>query len=248
MTLSEKESIEYFERKLRNEYLSPHTIKAYVYSVRDFQNRYSGEICSQTLRTFRAYLVQHYKPRAAQARIVAVNKWLKISGHTRLKIKCVNIPRRPFIENVISDAEYKKLLRYLQEHGERKYYFIVRLLASTGARISEFCCFKIEDLAQGYADLYGKREKYRRIYIPDNLRTEIAEWVAESGRTSGALFQNYAGRPIKPRGVGAQLKILAIRAGLSGKSVYPHSFRHFFAKKFPIGEKGRGTACRSLGT
>ena len=50
--------------------------------------------------------------------------------------------------------------------------------------------------------------------------------------TSGFVFLNRQGQRITARGVSAQLKKLAVRYGIDPDVVYPHSFRHRFAKSF----------------
>lgn len=51
----------------------------------------------------------------------------------------------------MSFPEYKTLCDYLKEHN-LCYYFIVKFLGSTGARISELVKFTIQDLEKGYAE------------------------------------------------------------------------------------------------
>ena len=108
----------------------------------------------------------------------------------------------------------------------------MRYLCATGARISELLQIKVEHVEVGYLDLYGKGGKLRRIYIPKRLKTETDKWLAGSGRTSGYLFCNRFGKRITARGIGYQLKTLAKGYGIDPKVVYPHSFRHRFAKNF----------------
>lgn len=40
------------------------------------------------------------------------------------------------------------------------WYFVIRFLGATGARVSELLQIKIEDLRLGYLDLYTKGAKY----------------------------------------------------------------------------------------
>ncbi len=81
-------------------------------------------------------------------------------------------------------------------------------------------------------DLYSKGGKIRRLYIPKNLRTEAAKWLREIGLTSGYIFLNRFGQRITTRGIASQLKHFAEKYGMNKEVVYPHSFRHRFAKNF----------------
>lgn len=84
----------------------------------------------------------------------------------------------------------------------------------------------------GYFDLYTKGGKLRRLYIPQKLRKETLEWLEEEHRSSGYLFLNRYGDRITTRGISQQLKNYAEKYGLDKKVVYPHSFRHRYAKNF----------------
>ena len=50
--------------------------------------------------------------------------------------------------------------------------------------------------------------------------------------TSGYMFLNKYGELISTRGIAIQLKRFAKMYGLNKQVVYPHSFRHRFAKNF----------------
>ena len=105
-------------------------------------------------------------------------------------------------------------------------------LCATGARVSELIRIKIEHVETGYFDLYSKGGKLRRLYIPKKLRNETLEWLKTQERTSGYLFLNRFGERITARGISQQLKNYAEKYGLDKKVVYPHSFRHRYAKNF----------------
>ena len=64
------------------------------------------------------------------------------------------------------------------------------------------------------------------------MRTETLEWLEETHRSSGYLFLNRYGERITTRGISQQLKNYADKYGLDKKVVYPHSFRHRYAKNF----------------
>lgn len=112
------------------------------------------------------------------------------------------------------------------------WYFVVRYLAATGARVSELIQLKVEHVNLGYYDIYAKGGKVRRLYIPKKLRDETLIWLESKGIDSGFLFLNRFGNRITTRGISQQLKNIAVKFGINPKVVYPHSFRHRFAKNF----------------
>lgn len=144
----------------------------------------------------------------------------------------VKVQQRAYLENVISEADYEYFKSCLKSDGEMFWYFVIHFLASTGARISELLQFKAEHVERGYIDIYSKGGKFRRVYIPVQLQKEAMEWLVENGRNSGFLFLNRYGERITARGIANQLKKFAERYQIDPNVVYPHSFRHRFAKSF----------------
>ena len=105
-------------------------------------------------------------------------------------------------------------------------------MGATGARVSELRHIKVEHVKVGYLDLYSKGGKIRRLYIPKNLRSEATKWLDEKGIQSGYIFLNHFGERITTRGIAQRLKHFAEKYGMNKNVVYPHSFRHRFAKNF----------------
>ena len=102
----------------------------------------------------------------------------------------LKIQNKTFLENVISDADYRFLKNKLKKDGRTNWYFVVRFLAVTGARISELLQIKVDHVEKGYLDIYGKGGKVRRIYIPKKLKDETIDWLKEINLHSGYLFLN----------------------------------------------------------
>ena len=144
----------------------------------------------------------------------------------------MKIQHKNFLENVISEADYIYFKNCLKSDDEMLWYFVIRFLAATGARISELLQIKVEHINIGYLDLYSKGGKLRRLYIPDSLQQEAQEWLKGLNRNSGFIFLNRQGNLITTRGIAIQLKSFAIRYNINPVVVYPHSFRHLFAKTF----------------
>lgn len=220
-----------FELYLAEQNLSKNTITAYLCAVRQFEARYN-KLNRQNLKDYKVYLLETYKPQTINLRIRAMNCYLESIGKEGWKLSTVKVQQKPFLENVISEADYLYFKNCLKRDHEMYWYFVVRFLAATGARVSELIQIKCEHVRMGYLDLYSKGGKLRRIYIPAALQKETLKWMAENHRESGFLFLNKYGELITARGIAAQLKHLGIRYGLNLTVIYPHSFRHRFAKSF----------------
>ena len=220
-----------FELYLRQENMSDNTISAYTFAVKDYFAR-QKELSKRKLLSYKSYLMENFKPKTVNLRIQALNKYLEFSKHPRLRLKSIKVQQRSYLENVISNEDYTFLKNKLRKEPNQEWYFVVRFLAATGARVSELIQIKVEHINVGFFDIYAKGGKYRRIFIPKKLREETSQWLGESGRSTGYLFLNRFGERITARGIAQQLKNYASKYGLNTKVVYPHSFRHRFAKNF----------------
>ncbi|MCI8342530.1 MAG: tyrosine-type recombinase/integrase [Firmicutes bacterium] len=223
--------IEEFERHLRKSNLSENTISAYVFALKQFSERY-GTVTKKNAQSYKFWLIENYKPKTVNLRIRAFNCYLESIGKDSLKLPFVRIQQKCFLENVISEADYIYFKNSLKQDNEMLWYFVIRFLAATGARISELIQIKAEHIKSGYIDLYSKGGKLRRIYIPKSLQEETLSWLAENHQESSFIFFNKYGGQITARGISGQLKKFAVRYGIDPAVVYPHSFRHRFAKSF----------------
>lgn len=212
--------------------LAPNTISAYLFAVKSYFLIFT-EITKTNLLAWKSELIENFKAKTVNLKIQAINNYLKFVGRSDLKIKSVKVQQRLFIENVISDSDYQFLKKKLKKEKNQQWYFVVRFLAATGARISELIKIKAEHVRVGYIDIYTKGGKIRRIYIPKALREESVSWIEKNLKIStGYIFRNKYGERITSRGISQQLKRFALKFGLDTKVVYPHSFRHRFAKNF----------------
>lgn len=220
-----------FKNYLKEQKLSENTITSYMAAVKQYETKYE-KINQKNLKAYKEFLIEHYKFSTVNLRICAINCYLEFLGKDKWNLSSVKVQQKAYLENVISEADYNYFKACLKRDGEMFWYFVIHFLASTGARISEMLQFKAEHVEQGYIDIYSKGGKFRRVYIPIQLQKEAMEWLVENGRNSGFLFINRNGERITARGIANQLKKFAERYQIDTKVVYPHSFRHRFAKSF----------------
>lgn len=221
-----------FKSFLVSENLAPNTVSAYITAVSGYLTMFE-DFTKKNLLAWKAYLIDNYKAKTVNLKIQAINKYLEFLKKEKLRIKSIKVQQKPFLENVISDADYVFFKRKLKKEENKEWYFIVRFLCATGARVSELIKIKVEHVNLGYIDLYTKGGKIRRIYIPITLRKETINWIKDDLKIdSGYIFLNRFGNRITTRGISQKLKNFAIKYGINPKVVYPHSFRHRFAKNF----------------
>jgi len=223
--------VEKFKDFLVQSNMAENTVTAYIYAVNEFKSKYK-DLTKKNLLLYKTYLIETFKPKTVNLRIQALNKYLDYIRKPQLRLKSVKVQQRSYLENVISNADYIFLKNKLKKEDNQEWYFVVRFLAATGARVSELVQLKVEHVNVGYYDIYTKGGKIRRLFIPKKLREETQSWLTTSNRDSGYLFLNRFGERITTRGIAQQLKNYAVKYGLNPKVVYPHSFRHRYAKNF----------------
>ena len=222
---------EKFERHLRESNLSENTISSYMFAIKQYSQQYD-DVAQKKLREYKVWLIENYKPKTVNLRLRALNCYLECIGKEKLKLSFVRVQQKSYLENVISEADYEYFKSCLKKDNEMFWYFVIRFLAATGARVSELIQIKVEHVKLGHIDLCSKGGKLRRIYIPKELQNEALSWLAEKQQQSGFIFLNKYGERITTRGISGQLKKLAVKYNINPTVVYPHSFRHRFAKSF----------------
>ena len=220
-----------FETFLRRLDLAKNTVSSYVWTVNYFERTYK-DFNKKNLLAYKGYLVEHFKPQTVNLRLQAINKYLEFIKQEKLKLRFIKVQQKNFLENVISNADYKFLKSSLLSDGYKDWYFIVWFMTATGSRVSELLQIKAEHVQIGHLDLYTKGGKMRRIYIPKTLQKEALQWLQERQISTGYIFLNRFGERITTRGIAMQLKHFADKYGLKREVVYPHSFRHRYAKNF----------------
>lgn len=253
MNLSE-ETLALFRRHLESQGLSRCTEASYLSAVRQFYSRWP-DLTAASLKRHREWLLERYRPSTVNARISALNHFLVFLAQQEedqfqpdpevpllpaprepdeapYRLLSVRLQQRSFLDSIISEQDYEHLKACLLADGNMEWYFLVHFLGSTGVRVGELVRIKVEHLRLGFMDLYSKGGKVRRVYFPEALCEKANSWCREQGRTSGFLFLNRKGLPLTPRWINSRLKSLAVRYHIDPDTVYPHAFRHRFAKNF----------------
>ena len=197
-----------FEKHLSKSDLAKNTVTSYVWTVKYFLAHYK-EFNRKNLLAYKGYLMENFKPQTVNLRLQGINKYLEFIKKDKLKLKFVKVQQKNFLENVISNEDYKFLKTQLKADGYMEWYFVVWFMAATGARVSELLQIKAEHVVVGHLDIYSKGGKLRRLYIPKNLQGEAKQWLADRGVSSGYIFLNRYGERITTRGIAIQLKHFA---------------------------------------
>ncbi len=206
---------------------SENTIDNYLRAVRQFYEHFN-EVTKANMISYKKMCIENYAPKTAAARCIAMNQYCKFLGLDKYTVKSIKIPKYTVAENVISEEEFKRYTDWLKENNE-KIYWMVQFVARTGVRVSELIKIKRSCLETGEEVMWTKG-KIRRIIIPEKFIEESREYFK---RQQGEyLFMTAQKKPYSTRGIAEVIKRTGIKAGIRKEVLYPHSFRHFYAKQF----------------
>ncbi len=211
---------------LQNKGLSENTVYSYSDTVKKFFETYK-ELTHETLKTWEQDMAEVYKPKSINLRQNGMRRYFEFIGYEGYSFRKYRTQKNGFTDNVINDEQYQQLVEYTQKHKNETCYKIIRIIASTGVRVSELIRLKSIDLQKGYSDIVSKENKMRRIYYPSQLVNDIIDKCPYE-----YMITNRFKQQMTTRGVSVILKSLASKSGVPKEVVYPHSFRHYFAKTF----------------
>lgn len=165
--------------------------------------------------------------------IVTVNKFLKWLGHPELTLKKIKMQAKQSNEEVLSVSDYKRLLRLAKRENKVQLYYIMKILAMTGIRVSELQYFQVENLKSNYISVFNKG-KERTIIVRQDLMRELRKYCRENGIRHGYLFPSpeVKGKMVNTSTIWRQMKAVAGHARVKKSKVHAHSFRHLFAQVF----------------
>ena len=185
-----------------NDY-SPHTVDLYHTSMKKYFE-YANEVNMDNCRRFIKMLEEEkFAPATIRLRITAIerfSKWMK----RPIELKRPKMKRKLDTDNVPTEDEYNRLLEYLKTKSNKDYYFFIKVLGTTGARLSEFQQFTWEDIISGEVTLKGKGNKYRRFFFQKQLQQEVKAYAKECGKTG--LFAVGRFGPMTQRGLSQGMK------------------------------------------
>ena len=231
LLINERE-IDNFLNYLQNRYdYSPHTLKLYKSGI-SFFFCFSKVFSNESVREYIKYLEgQGYSPKTIHARIVPLKIYSEYKGK-KISIKAPKIQRSLSCENVMSEKEYRKLLDYLIQKSDKKYYLWVRILATTGLRLSEFLQLTWSDVLAGEKLFRGKGNKYREIFFQKQLVDECKKYIPKEKYSLPVAYSKKTDQRVANGTVRLLMYEWSEPTGISKSKLHPHAFRHFFAKQY----------------
>lgn len=220
---------EFINEKKYEEY-SSNTLEYYKSNIKKFINWIPDdvEISKDLTMQYKEHLYNQIpKPKTSSINtwIIELNKFLKWLGLNEMTLKKFKQQYKSSNDYNLTLAEYKKLLRHSKAKGQMDLYYIMKILAMTGIRVSELKYFTVESLESNYIEVYNK-SKERAIIVRNDLKRELKHYCRDNKITSGIIFKT------DRRVIWQKMKNICIPAKVNKTKVHPHAFRHLFAELF----------------
>lgn len=215
---------------------APSTLSQYKANVQKFLDwcPEDEEITKETMLRYKEHLGEIAgSTNSINVWIVTINKFLKWLDLKELTIKKIKMQSKQSNEEILTVTDYKRLLRFAKRDGKIQLYYIMKILAMTGIRISELRYFKVENLGSNYINAFNKG-KERTIIVRQDLMRELKKYAREQGIKEGFLFPSHVveGKMVNTSTIWRQMKRVAGQAKVRKNKVHAHSFRHLFAQVF----------------
>lgn len=138
--------------------------------------------------------------------------------------------------------EVKKMLTQFNKSlfTDHRDYLLILVLFDCGLRISEAVNLKIQDIDtdRNILKVFGKGHRERMVPFGRSVKREILRYLPKREKAvskdldEGYLFSTRLGNPLMIRNALRKIKSVGTKAGIKGKRLSPHTFRHSFSKQY----------------
>ncbi len=234
------ETMAAFRRYLMAAERRPATIAKYLREVQAFIQTLppGGPVTKETVLAWKRTLVQAHAPSTVNGKLAALNTFFSFLGWGECRVRALRRQRELFRDpgRELHKGDYLRLLAAARQARNWRLYYLMETLASTGVRISELQYVTVQTLRTGRVWVEGKG-KGRLVLLTPKLCRVLAKYCRQRGITAGPVFVTRTGRPMDRSNIWRELHHLCEAAGVEARRVFPHNFRHLFARAFYALEK-----------
>ena len=153
----------------------------------------------------------------------------------------IGIERPRIKQQEVKYLKNSQVLRLIDSIDDPRDKLIVRMIYSTGVRVSELCNLNIEDIdfEEHTIRIRGKGDKIRIVFIDDETLSVV--WAFIGNKNSGPLFVGQQGKHISPRA------IQHIFRNYAPPGITPHKIRHSYASELYRRSKNLRVVQENLG-
>lgn len=223
-----------YRRFLHNEEKSAATTNKYIHDVKTFiqwcENR---KLTKSLVLLYKSEIIEKYSPASVNSILSSLNNYFAFKGRHDLKTKMLKIQRQIFAktDRELSREEYMRLLQAAKNKKNRRLYYLMQTVCSTGIRISELRFVTVDAIKKGEA-IINCKGKMRVVILPANLCVILRKYIKEEKISEGSIFVTKSGKPLDRSNVFHEMKKLCEIAKVERRKVFPHNLRHLFARTY----------------
>ena len=238
-TISKQDMLIQYRNNLRENEKSEATIKKYLNEVKQLLDYFdTHDICKAAIVEYRDALKKKYQAKTVNVKLAAIHSFLEFIDKAEWKVKFLKVQRNAFAEESreLSEADYRELLQTAKSKKRNRLYLLMLTLAGTGIRVSELEYITFEAVKRGKAEI-DMKGKIRVILIPRLLKEKLLNFASKNHIRTGCIFRSRSGRPLDRSNIWRELKQLSSETTINPDKVFPHNFRHLFARCYYAVEK-----------
>lgn len=224
-----------FRYYLQCEEKSKNTIEKYMRDVCRFADYTEGvRITKENVIDYKKNLLEkHYAIRSINSMLASLNCLFSFCERMDLKAKMMKVQQQIYCpkDKELTKKEYLRLVKVAQGNGNERLNMLIQTICGTGIRVSELPYITVEAVRRGEA-MVSSKGKTRSVFIVRKLQKRLLTYVKSKQISSGAIFVTKSGKIMSRANIWREMKKLCEQARVNPKKVFPHNFRHLFARTF----------------
>lgn len=146
----------------------------------------------------------------------------------KIKKMKMRIEKQEYARNALTKTDFKRILNAAYRDENVMFYTLLITLYLTGMRISEALNLKVKDISKSEILVWGKGNKQRTVFIPDDLKKQFKKYMAVRDSKQEYLFINKRGTRITEWMANYYIKKYASQTKVELKRAHCHNIRHLF--------------------
>lgn len=214
---------------------SKNTIEKYIRDIKKFMCYVCGnQVDKKQTMLFKQYLLENgYAHSSINSMLASLNSFFEYVGWRDCKVKNLKLQRKIYssTKKQLNKKDVQQLVKKAYEQKDERLALLIQTLFMTGIRISELEYLTVESLVNGEFTVSCKG-KIRTVLITKKLQKILKRYIQKYNIENGPIFVTKRHKPVHRTSVWKQLKKLCSSAQVQTEKVFPHNFRHLFARVF----------------
>lgn len=234
MRIINTETVEKYKKYLIEEEKSQATVNKYIRDISAFCIWLNGrDVEKKVLLKYKERIMSTYAPRSVNSILSSLNSLFNYLNWHDCKVKTLKIQKQIFADKnrELTKAEYTRLLNAANNKKNKRLYYLMQTICSTGIRVSELKYITVEAINLMQVNINCKG-KIRNIILPAKLCKMLKGYIKEYRIKTGSVFTSRNGKPLDRSNIWSDMKKLCDSANVPRSKVFPHNLRHLFARTY----------------